>query len=256
MKRGLDMDIIAFYKDQSEKIFSWYNRLNHFIGEGTNKAESGNFREAIIRKLLENSIPEGYRIKTGFIIGEDIKIPSTQIDLMILKPAYPSLFEYGDFAVAPIESVAAIIEVKSTIDHSAESDDGLFGIIQKARDIVLLHDGCKIFNGIIALESKITDFDKLEQNFSSFKKSTFSNKEELDYIYISLGSNIFIRNRDDNFKLDGGAYHFDQNLSLGYLIANLKSFLDFHYNPNPIELRKYIFPVNNKQSYGDKKFIF
>ncbi len=81
-----------------------------------NPSVTGAYAEAWIMSIAKNMLPQ-YRISTGAVIrasdqtGDLRKIP--QCDIIIWDSSeLPAIFEKGDFALVPTQSVHAIIEIK------------------------------------------------------------------------------------------------------------------------------------------------
>lgn len=83
----------------------------------THPGERGRAREEVLRQYLAEIVPPGFDVATGFIIdshGEQ----SLQQDLIIVRRDYHPRFQVGGAYYFPVEAVAAVIEVKSTLNKS------------------------------------------------------------------------------------------------------------------------------------------
>jgi hypothetical protein len=110
-------------------------------------ADSGGFREELLRVLLQKNMPDRYHVATGFLYG----LPR-QIDIIIYdRIDYAPLFRAGDLVVVERIAVRAVIEVKSTLNN-AELRSSL--CLMDELDTSL--DGeAPIFRGIFAYRSSI-----------------------------------------------------------------------------------------------------
>lgn len=84
----------------------------------SHSGERGRAREEAISDFVRSLIPSGFGIGTGFVIdstGEQ----SRQQDLVIYRRDYHPRFDVGGSTFFPVESVAAVIEVKSRLDSKA-----------------------------------------------------------------------------------------------------------------------------------------
>jgi len=100
----------------------------------TNPAVTGAYAEAYIRATIKNMLGHRFRISTGAVIRSQDSLRGLanvpQCDVIVWDPSeLPAIFECGDFALVPIFSVRAIIEVKRTGTKS-ERDD----LTQQLRD--------------------------------------------------------------------------------------------------------------------------
>jgi hypothetical protein len=112
-----------FWKDYAT-AFAHPLTSNGILGKFVrNQNVTGAYAEVWV-KSLTRSMLHNYRISTGTIIrisDRMSKQPNPQCDMIIWSPAeLPALFEKDDFALVPIHSARAIIEVKRTCDHIAD----------------------------------------------------------------------------------------------------------------------------------------
>lgn len=80
--------------------------------------ENGRAREQILRRFLERILPGKYKVGTGFVIDAVGGI-SNQIDIVVYRDDYHSVFEIGDVKHFMVESVVAVIENKASIASAA-----------------------------------------------------------------------------------------------------------------------------------------
>lgn len=97
--------------------------LNRFI---TNSNVTGAYGEAWIKSFAASMLPQ-FRISTGAIIEPTDKNSNLQsipqCDIIIWDPSYfPAIFERGEFALVPIVSARAVIEVKRSCDSAKKFD--------------------------------------------------------------------------------------------------------------------------------------
>ena len=81
----------------------------------THPAERGRAREEVLRQYLVETVPEGFTVATGFII-DCHGTQSRQQDLIIVRRDYHPKFQVGGAEFFPVEAVAAVVEVKSTLN--------------------------------------------------------------------------------------------------------------------------------------------
>jgi hypothetical protein len=83
--------------------------------------ERGRARETILAQYLREIVPKGFDIETGFVI-DTRGGQSLQQDLIIVRRDYHPLFKVGGVNFFPVEAVAAVIEVKSTLSTATLRD--------------------------------------------------------------------------------------------------------------------------------------
>ena len=90
-----------------------------FSSFATNTAITGAYAEAYIRSMIKSVLGQRFRISTGAVIRSQDKtrglVSVPQCDVIVWDPSeLPAIFECGEFALVPLFSVRAIIEVKRT----------------------------------------------------------------------------------------------------------------------------------------------
>ena len=112
------------------------------------RGTAGGYREELLRALLRRTLAERYHVATGFIDGCDL-----QLDVIIYdRIDYAPLFRQGDLVVVPMDSVRAVLEVKTmrlTTETLKESLEHL--------NLLPLEIEAPIFKGIFAFETDIPD---------------------------------------------------------------------------------------------------
>jgi len=85
----------------------------------TNTDITGAYAEAYVRLMIKSMLGHRFRISTGAVTRSQDKsrglasVP--QCDVIVWDPSeLPAIFESGEFALVPLFSVRAIIEVKRT----------------------------------------------------------------------------------------------------------------------------------------------
>ncbi len=97
---------------------SLYNDMNIRI---QHNLEDGKYREYLVKNVLEKIIPSKYSITNGFIIDSDNNI-SDEMDIIIYDKNYVPPFFDETYTVVPIESVIAVIQVKTTLNCNTLKD--------------------------------------------------------------------------------------------------------------------------------------
>ncbi len=98
----------------------------------THPGERGRAREEVLRQYLAEIVPEGFSVATGFVV-DCHGTQSRQQDLIIVRRDYHPRFQVGGAHFFPVEAVAAVIEVKSSLDRRTLAD-----AIENARSVKAL----------------------------------------------------------------------------------------------------------------------
>src|SRR5437879_2959525 len=84
----------------------------------TNPAVTGAYAEEYVRSMIKGMLGHRFRISTGAVIRSQDKTRAAsvpQCDVIVWDPSeLPAIFESGEFALVPLFSVRAVIEVKRT----------------------------------------------------------------------------------------------------------------------------------------------
>lgn len=120
-------DFAAFHRSISDELLATENRVRNLIGD-RHWLTDGEHREAVLRKVLRNHIPETYHVGKGFVALENGT--STQTDILITHNDHPTLFKDGDLRIVTPDAVRAIVEVKKAIPGHSE----LRHVLQKLAD--------------------------------------------------------------------------------------------------------------------------
>lgn len=105
-------DLIEFFKSQSNVMAAKFNAAGQFHHSGT----KGREREKILRAFLADMLPPALGVGEGEIWSPDGQW-SRQGDLIVFDYLNcPKLLAGSDSQAFPVESVAAVVEVKSRLD--------------------------------------------------------------------------------------------------------------------------------------------
>ena len=87
-------------------------------GKIEHPGESGRAREGVIRDLLGSIVPSQFGIDTGFAIDARGRL-SEQLDIVLYRTGYHPIFEVGGVKYFPIESIAAVIQNRTSLTSRA-----------------------------------------------------------------------------------------------------------------------------------------
>lgn len=272
-------NLINYYKSLADEFSANKNQIRDLIGS-THWPSEGGHKEAILRRVLQNKLPEIFRVGTGFFTdGENT---STQIDILIADASKPTLFQNGDFLVVTPDCVKGIIEVKTSLIGRQKTNEAIGKLIKNVEKIRNYQIWQYAFNnpqfnyrnyqeleiipfcwaGLFVYE----DDNELKMNYLLEELNLQSeNKIERTINCLTIGENLFIRfwpNVSETFKgrlRNPGwqSYKFRENhkkLSPAYFIGNLV--MNLTNSENSYYSRAW-FPIqtgNGKEDYGDNFF--
>lgn len=110
-------DFWQFLSSWSQELNSKMNRVRQLIGDA-HWGEEGKYKEALVRAVLKQVLPDRYCVSTGFVYWWN-EGPSRQMDIIVWdsQKSVPLLQE-GDFVVVTPEAVSAVVEVKTGLSTS------------------------------------------------------------------------------------------------------------------------------------------
>ncbi len=127
----------AIIKGLYERAMS-LNTLDH-------KVTKGELRELFVSEILEQFLTDQFGIGTGVVINQ-AGMQSAQIDIIIYdKRVLPPLIKNKQIGIYPIESVLALIEVKSNLRKSdiEKSEDNFSYVLRKICHLDYSYDARK-----------------------------------------------------------------------------------------------------------------
>lgn len=198
----------------------------------------GTHKEAALRSVLRRHLPASLELARGFIVGTQGS--STEIDLMVIDPACPTLFKDEEVVIVSPYFVRAIIEVKTELNSMAKLQEAL----KKLGDNVTLcvgSGGYRTWAGLFVYER---DWRQHDEILSRLGGAWEKGKAPVDGI--AFGPNVLIRHVEGRFlklKVKGHvwcAYKAPQ-LSPSYFIASMMEDLDLI----PLKNKGLWFPSQN-----------
>jgi hypothetical protein len=148
-KLGLRLSLRAMDAEQARAFASTFGEeiTNQSRNIGLlirHRPTTGNYREGLLRTLLQKYLPRRYHAATGFIFGSH-----RQLDIIIYDQVeYSPLFREGDLVVVPASAVRAVIEVKSSLTNQF-LDEALEILTEAVPDNI---GGPPIFKGVFAFD--------------------------------------------------------------------------------------------------------
>lgn len=227
-----------------EKVFSLIGEVHWW--------EVGRHREAVLKNVIENFLPQDISVWTWFIRGGDVI--SKQIDILIYDNSYPLFFKEWDFVIVSEDAVRWIVEVKSTINKGK-----LKWIIQNFCSGISafpqISSSNKVFKWIFWYTTEDID--------SNTRPIKVSLKENFGIInHLSLWDKIFIKYRnpgDERFTLPPNVTEHQynvytlQDLWFSYFISNLVSMVTNKVSNNS---DWFYFPISEQANWAYWKEVY
>lgn len=118
-----------FEEYQSLLEFKLDAEVNYVRSLIEHRGERGRLVENVLKRILENHLPETFGVKTGFAIDQH-GVKSKQLDLIIYDKAKCFFLLDEDVAALPVEAVILVIEVKSDMNSNEFLD-----VLRKAESV-------------------------------------------------------------------------------------------------------------------------
>lgn len=240
------MNTIDFHKSTTNELLAIKDRVRNLINHW---GEDGRYKEAVLKSVIQNFLPEKYKIATGFIVkqtpirGEHES--SNQIDLIIYNTSYPVLFKENDFVILTSDAVVGIIEVKANV-----IGQNLKTVIEKCNkngEFILkgrVNNDRALFNGIFSYESNNVRPNTIKDNINRAFSLINLNVGYSDFCvnHMSIDQNYFYKFWKEEILLNQPHYLYKiDNLSFSFFISNL---IDWISDNSVIENSNLWFPTD------------
>lgn len=126
------MDTKDYYKSLATELNSLKNRVRNFIHRAHWQTD-GEWKESVLRSILNRNMPETVRIGRGFIVTQNYA--STQIDILIYRHDTPVFFKDGDLVFIPPEGLLGVVEVKTSVNAGKSLESVLSKLINMRKKI-------------------------------------------------------------------------------------------------------------------------
>jgi hypothetical protein len=232
-------DLLDYHASITHELENVKDRIRNLIGS-KHWLTDGEHKEAVLRRVLRNHIPETIRIGTGFVYFADNSC-STQQDILLTDKSKPTLFKDEELVIVTPEAVKGVIEVKTRIDSPT-----------KLRDIIT-----KLSNSIAQVRRSLND-QWYTAGLFVYEKQPFSRKIILQALqqaangdpnraidFLAFGPNTYIRYYYE--RVEWCAYRLE-NLGQSYFISNIVWRM---VDNNPRSMRYAWFPLkSDEKQYG------
>ena len=110
----------AFHKSVSEELYSVKDRIRSLVSHWPTDGES---KEVALRSVLRRHLPGSVTVGRGFVVTAHES--STQVDILVVDAAKPTLFKDGDLLIVTPDAVKGAIEVKTELRTRREVAEAL-----------------------------------------------------------------------------------------------------------------------------------
>jgi len=104
--------IVNYYKSKQKELLSKFNRS---ASVSSHPGERGIARELFIKEYLREHLPKRFGLKSGHFYDNFGRV-SNQLDIIYDAIETPTLFAEPNVLVLLVDSIAGVIQVKSTLD--------------------------------------------------------------------------------------------------------------------------------------------
>jgi hypothetical protein len=133
---GANNNMHQYYNGLTDRMLSEIRTVSEEIEHA---GEKGRNNEAVIRRFLSKHLPEKYTVSTGKVVSASGQL-SHQVDVIIHDRWHtPGLKLADEWSIVPVESVRAVVSVKTTLDRGSlrESMENIGSVRRLPRDAAL-----------------------------------------------------------------------------------------------------------------------
>lgn len=183
-------DLLSFHRSLADEFTAVKDRVRNLINH---HPTDGVFKESILRSALRSRLPDSLMVATGFIVTPvDV---SSQIDILVVDRAKPTLFRDGDTVIVTPDAVRAMIEVKTALGSVRECSEALAKMRKNIELFGTLQHGLRqksVWSGLFAYECSLQHEVVLKAVAKAHGAGTPCRTNA-----ICAGSNMFIRYWED-----------------------------------------------------------
>ena len=252
---SIQQDLVAYHKSISSDLTSAKDRIRNLIGSA-HWLTDGEYKESILRKVIENFAPEVFRIGRGFVCYPSSqntgKKCSTQIDILITSKDKPTLYKDIDLHLVTADSVKAIIEVKTKLQQGTEFQ----GIVKSlSENVKQIRENTKssCWAGLFVYESGNITHEYLLRVL----QEVANNDQNAVINCVAIGDELFVRFLENGHLVSSPEkspiWHSYQlsKLAHSYFVSNLIAHLSLGFLP---EIEEAWFPIYNSKENHKKYY--
>lgn len=216
------MSVEDQFKELARELQARKAGVRHFA-ETKHHQTDGEWKESLLREVLQRHLPKNLEPVRGFVTnGED---STSQIDVLLYDNGKPVRFRNGDVLFVTPDSVAGIVEVKSSIDSTAKLEQALMPLASNV-ELIRKAGNKSAFAGLFSFETKLEGYEKLRGILECLLKVSGGVEERVINL-VALGDTVFVLNWDDPDSFGGEnsrrrwyGYNLPE-MAPGYFISNV-----------------------------------
>jgi hypothetical protein len=181
-------DLVKYFQTVRAELDAVKDRIRslvrHWPTDGTHK-------EAALRSVLRRHLPASLELARGFIVGT--KGSSTEIDLMVIDRACPTLFKDEGVVIVSPHFVRAIIEVKTELSSMAKVQKAIKKLADNAT-LCVGSGGYRTWAGLFVYEGDWRQYDEM---LSRLGRAWERGRVPVDGV--AFGPNLLVRHVEGRF---------------------------------------------------------
>jgi len=132
-------NLLKYHESIVRELNARKDRVRNLIGDA-HWLSDGEYKEAVLRSILQNHIPESISVGRGFVRTQ--MGLTTQLDILLTSKRQPTLFKDGDFFIVTQDTPVSIVEVKTRQDKE-QVRTAIFTLSDQIEKIREYNKGCK-----------------------------------------------------------------------------------------------------------------
>lgn len=215
---------LEFHKSIAKEIITTKDRIRQLIG-GRHWQTDGEHKEAVLRKVLRNHLPESARVGRGFVCLENDT--STQIDILVTAYEKPTLFKDGELLLVTPDAAKAIVEVKTSL-NSRNDLRNTFNKLADNIERIRSNRNLDCYAGLFVYENPQNQ-NSIDDSVVLEELQAAVNDQQYRVInWIALGPNRFFRYWSSGYDVASictgacwNSYELSEGLGHAYFISNI-----------------------------------
>ncbi len=217
-------DFVEYHKSIARELNATKDRIRQLIGDRHWQTD-GEHKEAVLRKVLRNHLPESVRVGRGFVCFRNQV--SSQIDILITAYDNPTLFKDGELVLVTPDAPQAIVEVKTSLESRSDLEDALAKLSKNIKSIrSSRNSGC--LAGLFVYEESGNRNSIEDRIILETLQRAASDQQRKVINWIAFGPNRFFRywkrGEDVSSLCQGSVWHsyeLADGLAHAYFLSNV-----------------------------------
>lgn len=183
METEEEPDYASFHKSLTEELYSVKDRIRNLVSHWPT---DGEHKEVALRSVLCRHLPTSVIVGRGFIVTKNKS--STQIDILVVDAAKPTLFREGDLLIVTPDAVRAVIEVKTELNNVTVVTEAIEKLTKIESMCHEFTNRDSVWTGLFSFNEEEIEHKKL---LGAIAKAYDSTKRHINCV--SCGKNNFVR---------------------------------------------------------------